>query len=1172
MSADMEIPAVVQTTAGPDRDIPADDATSTSTSTSPRASVRSSKTEPEATSLPTPAPEQEQQQEQEKKTEQEPEQEPDQEPEQKPEQKPDQEPEQEQEPESEREQKPELKAALQPTSEPEPTPEPEPQSDETLSLAEKRLSKPANDTAVADIDTNKNTEEDAEPEPEAFTHNAPGNETPKMAHDSMVTVRLSEPPTLTLDTSILIEDAVMPRRPSTVRFDKTPLADVVESGRDDIADHDDLSEPSTPLPPTKNTRSMEEELIEDKDDDESESSKRIGNQRDSGASRRSSISEEVNWEQLQKTEAEEPKDDETDKSTAMLLAMLEKENDLLATNPKSVKVQAVEQLANQQRVRPPSMAQLRDMVNGPPPAALRYSMLPPPPMTDLEFYAALVKDYQQTAARLPTLLSNKIRKGIPPPLRGVVWQSMSGARDASLEEQYERFSGESSPYEPLIGKDLGRSFPGVDMFRDPEGDGQRMLGRVLKCFSLYDQKIGYCQGLAFLVGPLLMHMPDKQAFCVLVRLMERYDLRSCFLPDLSGLHVRIYQFRELLRENLPLLSGHMEDLQVDPAYVSQWFLSFFATTCPLPMLFRIYDVIFAEGAPETLMRVALSLMRKNQARILGCSEFEDVMQLLLSRGLWDCYHYNADEFVQDFVSLTGVVSREKLLQLEQGYLEEKIATANAARTSDVTTAASRFLGRIWATSSTKSSNLSPGLGAPSRPMSILRRSTSKQSLASTLNSMEASSASVLSSASTDATGVSRDSSTTTADDGASIKPSNGASHKNTEERNLHSQIEDLLTALSELQRNSALLASDLQQEREQREEDKRAVRSLLDGLRKKASNDSVGTDASVETVKANDTSDAKKPGDDDEEESSATDEKSGSASDDASTAPSADDLSQLLDVVEQRFGLQEATTRRRSSTIQSKSSLRDELSHAKDQLANAISQSQDYGRRIYDLDQEVSALKEQVKESHAHTRSLHQDKQRLEKQILNMRARASAVESDATTSANTAANSHASASNISEWPKAAGAAGGLRELKLGRSRSTPSQAGSAFSKRTSSLPKAHDSTIPTVTTAHSPVNDQETLLLELVQAKTSEAIARQEAEETKQKLESLRKAYGLAPGDTPPVSQTPSAASAAMGVFGRFTGGDATKAAAAPAVTTPPVEQKPATQAQAGGFWGWRRA
>jgi hypothetical protein len=205
-------------------------------------------------------------------------------------------------------------------------------------------------------------------------------------------------------------------------------------------------------------------------------------------------------------------------STAMLLARLEQENNLLATNPKTVKVQHVEkQESPKRKTRPPSVAQLRQMVNGPQPPALRYSVFPPPPMTDLQFYAALVKDYHQTAARLPTLLTNKIHKGIPPPLRGIVWQSMCSAQDSSLHQAFERLSGESSPYEGIIGKDLGRSFPGVDMFRDPDGQGQQSLGRVLKCFSLYDQKIGYCQGLAFLVGPLLMHMSDREAFCVLVR-------------------------------------------------------------------------------------------------------------------------------------------------------------------------------------------------------------------------------------------------------------------------------------------------------------------------------------------------------------------------------------------------------------------------------------------------------------------------------------------------------------------------------------------------------------------------------------------------------------------------------------------------------------------------------
>jgi len=650
--------------------------------------------------------------------------------------------------------------------------------------------------------------------------------------------------------------------------------------------------------------------------------------------------------------------------------------------------------------------------------------------------------------------------------------------------------------------------------------------------------------------------------------MERYELRSCFLPDLSGLHSRIYQFRELLRENLPALSRHLEDLQVDPAYVSQWFLSFFAVTCPLPMLFRIYDVIFAEGASETLMRVALSLMRKNQGRLLSCIEFEDVMQLLLSRGLWDCYHYNADEFVQDFVSLTGVVSREKLLQLEQGYREAQIATANAARTSDVTTAASRFLGRIWASSSPKTSNLSPGFINQSRPLSMLRRSTSKQSLASTLNSMEASSASVTSSTSTEATAVSRDSATATGDDAASAKLNSAVNYKNTEERQLHGQIEDLLTALTELQRNHALLASELQKEREQREDDRRAVRSLLDGLRKKASNDSVNTDASTETVRIGGANEERVQDSKSEEDCPPTTsdegDKAGISSDGITEGPTAEELFQLLDIVEKRF----ASTgggRARSSTIQPNSQLRQELEETKEKLASAISQAQDYSRKLHDLDQEVNTLKDQLKDSHTQTRSIHQDKQRLEKQIHNMRARASAADAE---------KSQPALVNDSEWPKPTPAAGGLRELKLGRSKSTPSQA-PAFSKRTSSLPRPRESVANTADKDADKASEYEALVLELVQAKTAEAVARQEADELKQKLELLRKAYGAVSVDQLPAANSASAsASTAMGVFGRLTGATGTELSRAsstgstPSTSNPPAKEQPAAT---GGFWGWRR-
>ncbi|KFA60229.1 hypothetical protein S40285_07736 [Stachybotrys chlorohalonatus IBT 40285] len=964
-------------------------------------------------------------------------------------------------------------------------------------------------------------------EPASTKLDEAGHETPRMAHDSMVTVRLSEPPTLTLDTNVSHDAASDPLSVVDANNHFIMGANQSELSDTNASNHGSRDSTAT-IPSIAANQNLQAEL------------EQIETEEGDGES--SDDQEEVDWEQLEKKEDEQAKDDDTDdNSTALLLARLEQENAKLATNPKSVKVQAVESLTSS-KPRPPSMAQLRQMVDGPTPPALRYSMLPPPPMTDLEFYAALVKDYQQTAARLPTLLSNKIRKGIPPPLRGVVWQSMSGARDAMLEEQYERLNGESSPYELIISKDLGRSFPGVEMFRDPEGDGQRMLGRVLKSFSLYDTKIGYCQGLAFLVGPLLMHMPDKQAFCVLVRLMERYDLRTCFLPDLAGLHVRIYQFREMLRLNIPALSVHLEELQVDPAYVSQWFLSFFATTCPLPLLFRIYDVLFAEGASETLMRVALSLMRKNEARLLASTEMEDVMQLLLSRGLWDCYHYNADEFVQDFVSLSNVVTREKLSLLEQDYKESLVATANVSRTSDISTAASRFLGRLWASSSIiapRSTTLSPGLTAPTRPLSMLRRSTSKQSLASTLNSIEASSVSVASSTSTDTSILSRGSSNT--EDDSSYRESTPVNHKtnattkNGDDKHLHSQIEDLLTALSELQRNHALLSNQLQREREDREEDRQAVRSLLDGLRKKSCHgDEADAEATTPRAALKPRTDETMPTLEPREES--VDE--GQESPDVNDAPSAEDLSELLEIVENRFNSD--LQNRRSSIMHSKQQLRDELSQTKDQLASAMSQSQDLSRRIHDLDQEVSTLKEQLRESHGHVRKLHQDKQKLEKQLQTMRIRASAGLSGEV-------NGREPDRDLT--PK--GGPAGLREFKLGRSRSTPSKTAS-FENR-APLPRGHESASiePVATTAsHS---ENEALLLELVQAKTAEAMAKQEAEEAKQKLEALRKATSTMMGN----GQGAATAGMALNPTGE--------------VGSRPTLSSANSASSGGGFWGWRR-
>ena len=72
-------------------------------------------------------------------------------------------------------------------------------------------------------------------------------------------------------------------------------------------------------------------------------------------------------------------------------------------------------------------------------------------------------------------------------------------------------------------------------------------------------------------------MPDEEAFCVLVRLMDSYNLRSLFLADMPGLQLRLFQFDRLVEDILPLLHTHFLRKGVKSSmFASQWFMTLFS--------------------------------------------------------------------------------------------------------------------------------------------------------------------------------------------------------------------------------------------------------------------------------------------------------------------------------------------------------------------------------------------------------------------------------------------------------------------------------------------------------------------------------------------------------------------------------------------------------------------
>ena len=78
-----------------------------------------------------------------------------------------------------------------------------------------------------------------------------------------------------------------------------------------------------------------------------------------------------------------------------------------------------------------------------------------------------------------------------------------------------------------------------------------MLHRVVQAYSIYDPELGYCQGVAFVVGLFLMKMPEEDAFALFVSLMQEYKLRDLFIPGIPAMGLAVYQFKHLLSPHFP---------------------------------------------------------------------------------------------------------------------------------------------------------------------------------------------------------------------------------------------------------------------------------------------------------------------------------------------------------------------------------------------------------------------------------------------------------------------------------------------------------------------------------------------------------------------------------------------------------------------------------------------
>ncbi|KAF4123640.1 hypothetical protein GMORB2_6341 [Geosmithia morbida] len=216
-------------------------------------------------------------------------------------------------------------------------------------------------------------------------------------------------------------------------------------------------------------------------------------------------------------------------------------------------------------------------------------------------------------------------------------EAMLKAQAAASAERKKKEKEEAAALQKLekaIRRDLGAR-TSFSKYAAAAGLQDGLYG-VCKAFALYDEGVGYAQGMNFLIMPLLFNMPEQEAFCLLVRLMQHYGLRDLFIQDMPGLHMNLYLFERLLEDFVPALYCHLHRRGISPhLYATQWFLTLFSYRFPLQLVLRIYDLILSEGL-SAILRFGVVLMQKNATTLLGISDMQQLTAYLKDK-LFDVY-------------------------------------------------------------------------------------------------------------------------------------------------------------------------------------------------------------------------------------------------------------------------------------------------------------------------------------------------------------------------------------------------------------------------------------------------------------------------------------------------------------------------------------------------------
>ena len=240
----------------------------------------------------------------------------------------------------------------------------------------------------------------------------------------------------------------------------------------------------------------------------------------------------------------------------------------------------------------------------------------------------------------------------------------------------------------LIYRDIKRTYPlqNYDSINKTKKDNdEKSLYNILKAFWNIDEEIGYCQGMNYISGFLLLitDFDEKSAFFLLISIFSEtfikrskynFSLRGLFIEEFPLLYFYIFIFDDLLNKHLPKLKKHLIEYVIpNDVWIIKWFQTAFTILLPINWTKKLWDNIFCSDF-FFIIKFSISLCFFLSKDILGLNDTQLIMDYF--RNIQKVPMNYTNEFLENKFDINNLLDKAKKINIDIKTYFEKYKNHN----------------------------------------------------------------------------------------------------------------------------------------------------------------------------------------------------------------------------------------------------------------------------------------------------------------------------------------------------------------------------------------------------------------------------------------------------------------------------------------------------------------